>query len=171
VATSLYALRQSKRPKLKPADRLSVLLLAKVTRTWRQTLLIVQPMTLLRWHCEGFRLFWKWKSRKRKSQSQLPGETIALIWQMEEENPLWGAERIRGELLKLGIEVAKRTIQRYVPRKPAPQEHSQTWETFLKTHAKDVWAVDFVPVIDLLFRNLFVFFIVERSRCAWFTST
>jgi len=153
--------RQSKRPRLKPADRLSLLVLAKVTRTWRQALLIVQPATLLRWHREGYRLFWKWKSRKRRSQPRLAEETIALIRRMWAENPLWGAERIRGELLKLGIEVAKRTIQRYGPKKRAPRGPSQTWSTFLKTHAKDVWACDFVPAIDLSFRQLFVFFIVE----------
>jgi transposase InsO family protein len=90
-------------------------------------------------------------------------ETIALIRRMWEESPLRGAERIRGELLKLGIEVAKRTIQRYVPQRLAPREPSQTWATFLKMHAKDIWAVDFVPVIDLLFRQLFVFFIVEQE--------
>jgi hypothetical protein len=155
--------RQSKRPQLKPADRLSLLLLAKVTRTWHQTLLIVQPATLLRWHRDGHRLFWKWRCRKRKSQSWLSEEMIALIRRMAEENPLWGAERIRGELLKLGIEVAKRTIQRYVPQNPAPREPSQNWATFLKTHAKDVWECDFVPVNDLLFRQLFVLFIVELA--------
>jgi transposase InsO family protein len=153
--------RQSKQPRLKPADRLSLLLLARVTRTWRQALLIVQPATLLRWHREGYRLFWKWKSRKRNSQPRISEETIALIRRMAEENPLWGAERIRGELLKLGISVAKRTIQRYIGHKPVPRVPSQTWSTFLKMHARDVWACDFVPVIDLLFRQLFVFFIVE----------
>jgi transposase InsO family protein len=153
--------RQSKRPKLKPADRLSLLLLARVTRTWRQALLIVQPATLLRWHRQGYRLFWKWKSRKQNRQPRISADTIALIRRMWVENPLWGAERVRGELLKLGIEVAKRTIHRYAARKPWPREPGQSWSTFLKTHAKDVWACDFVPVIDLLFRQLFVFFIVE----------
>jgi len=153
--------RQTKRPKLKSADRLSLLVLARVARTWRQALLIVQPATLLRWHREGYRLFWKWKSRRRCSQPRISEETIALIRRMAEENQLWGAERIHGELLKLGIEVAKRTIQRYIGHKPVPRLPSQTWSTFLKTHAKDVWAVDFVPVIDLLFRQIFVFFIVE----------
>ena len=80
--------RQSKRPKLKPADRLSLLLLARVTRTWRQALLIVQPATLLRWHREGYHLFWKWKSRSRNSHLRISEETIALIRQMAEENSL-----------------------------------------------------------------------------------
>jgi hypothetical protein len=90
--------RQSKRLRLKPADRLSLLLPAKVTRTWRQALLIVQPATLLRWHREGYRLFWKCRSRKRNSKPRISEEMIALIRWMAEENPLWGAERIRGEV-------------------------------------------------------------------------
>jgi putative transposase len=153
--------RQSKRPRLTPTDRLSLLVLAKVTRTWRQTLLIVQPATLLHWHREGYRRFWKWKSRRRCCQPRIAQDTIALIRRMWDENPLWGAERIRGELLKLRIEVAKRTVQRYIGRKPAPHGPSQTWSTFLKTHAQDMWACDFVPVIDLLFRPLFIFVLVE----------
>ena len=87
-----------------------------------------------------------------------------MIRRMAEENPLWGAERIRGELLKVGIGIAKRTIQRYMgQRKPAPRTPSQTWSTFLKTHARDIWACDFVPVADLLLRQLFVFFIIELA--------
>jgi transposase InsO family protein len=113
-------------------------------------------------------LFWKWKSRQRNDQPRISAETIALIRWMAEENPLWGAERMHGELLKPpaaggkpGFSIAKRSIQRYIGHTPAPREPSQTWSTFLKTHARDVWACDFVPVIDLLFRQLFVFFIVE----------
>ncbi len=91
-------------------------MLAKITRTWRQALLIVQPATLLRWHRQRCRLFWKWKSRTCQPQPRSAAETSALIRRMCTENPLWGAEHIRGELLKLGIEVAKRTIQQYTDR-------------------------------------------------------
>ena len=80
---------------------------------------------------------------------------------MAKENPLWGAERIRGELLKLGIPVSKHTVQRYRDYKPSPSHSSQTGSTFLKTHGKDIWACDFTPVIDLVFRHLYVFFIIE----------
>ncbi len=132
-----------------------------MTRTWRQGLLIVQPATLLGWHREGFRLFWWRKCKSTHRKPQLPCETIGLIRQMAKENPLWGAERIRGELLKLGIHVSKQTIQRYREQIPAPGQSSQTWSTFLKTHAVDIWACDFVPVINLLFRHLYVFFIIE----------
>jgi putative transposase len=153
--------RSIKRPTLKPKDRLSLLLLAKVTRTWRQVLFIVQPATLLRWHRDGFRLFWRLKSKPVQRQPRISTETIGLIRQMANENPLWGAERIRGELLKLGIHVSKQTVQRYRGQQPPPGRSSQTWSTFLKTHAKDIWACDFVPVIDLVFRNLYAFFIIE----------
>lgn len=80
---------------------------------------------------------------------------------MAAENPLWGAERIRGELLKLGIRVAKNTIQTYLQHVRPPRSPSQDWNTFLKNHAKDVWACDFLPVIDLFFRTVWVFFIIE----------
>jgi putative transposase len=97
--------RQVKRPACKKTDRFLMLLLAKILRTWKQTLLIVQPETLLRWHRELFRLFWKHKSKADSRQPKLSPETIALIKEMARNNRLWGAERIRGELLKLGIRV------------------------------------------------------------------
>jgi hypothetical protein len=92
--------RQSKRSRLKATDRLSLLLLAKETRSWRQALLIVQPATLLRWHRQGFRLLMRFKQHQPKCQTRFSIEIIALIRQMARDNPLWGAERIRGELLK-----------------------------------------------------------------------
>jgi putative transposase len=82
---------------------------------------------------------------------------------MATENRLWGAERIHGELLKLGFSVAKRTIRKYIARVHPSQPSSQNWSTFLKNHAKDVWACDFLPVIDLFFRTIYAFFIVELS--------
>jgi len=89
-----------------------LVLLARLVRTWNQALLIVQPETLLRWHCELFRLYWKRKSQAASRKPKVAEETIALIRQMAKDNRLWGAERIRGELLKLGARVCKRTIQK-----------------------------------------------------------
>jgi putative transposase len=97
--------RQSKRPVCTKRDRSLLVLLARATRSWRQALLIVQPETLLRWHRQGFRLFWKHKSKATSNTSKVTGETIALIKDMAMNNRLWGAERIRGELLKLDIHV------------------------------------------------------------------
>lgn len=153
--------RQVKKPCLTRPDCLSLLLLARRLPSWRQALLILKPETLLRWHREGFRLFWRFKTRTRRGRPRLGQELVTLIQQMASENPLWGAERIRGELLKLGLRVAKDTIQTYLRRRRPPRSPSQDWNTFLKNHAKDVWACDFLPVIDLFFRTVYVFFIIE----------
>jgi putative transposase len=88
-------------------------------------------------------LFWKFGSRNRGGRPQLDTETITLVQPMARENRLWGAERIRGELLKLGLTVAKHTIQKYIARVRPDKPTSQTWATFLKNHAKDIWACDF----------------------------
>src|SRR5581483_9710312 len=116
---------------------------------------------LLRWHRQGFRLLWRLKSRARPGRPRLGPELVALIQQMAAENPLWGAERIRGELLKLGIRVAKDTIHTYLRCVRPPRLPSQDWNTFLKNHAHDVWACDFLRVINLFFRTVYVFFIIE----------
>jgi putative transposase len=155
--------RQVKRPILNRRDRFWLLLLATRVARWKQALLIIQPDTLLHWHRQGFRLFWKRKSRSRTNQPKIGRETIDLIQQMAKDNCLWGAERIQGELVKLGIAVAKRTVQKYMRAVRPPHASGQTWTTFLKTHAKDVWACDFLPVVDLCFRQAFVFFIIELS--------
>jgi putative transposase len=134
-------------------------------RTWKQALFIVQPETLLRWHRERFRFFWKHKSKADSRQPKIPPETIALIKEMASTNRLWGAERIRGELLKLGIRVCKRTIQKYMKHVRLPRPRRQKWAAFLHNHAADMWACDFLQVTDLLFRSLFAFFIIElKSR-------
>jgi putative transposase len=155
--------RSVKRPLLTPADRTLLVLLAGRLRTWRAALMIIQPETLLRWHRAGFRLFWKAKSRPKSGRPPLPEATIALIKEMATANPLWGAERIRGELLKLGIRVAKRTIQKYLRGTRQPRPRGQTWSTFLRTQAKGIWACDFLQCTDLFFRPVFAFFIVEHA--------
>ena len=124
-------------------------------------MLIVKPETVLRWHRQGFRLFWKQKSKTTTRASRIPAETIALITEMAVNNRLWGVKRIQGELLKLDIKVSKRTIQRYISRARPPQPHGQTWSTFLRNHANDIWACDFLQLHDALFRPLFAFFITE----------
>lgn len=103
--------RQVKRPQLSKTDRALLVLPASRPRTWKSALLIVQPDTLMRWHRAGFRLFWKRKSRTASSKTKLPAETIEQIKGIARANRLWGAERIKGELLKPDIHVCKRTIQ------------------------------------------------------------
>ncbi len=134
------------------------MLLARFTKFWKQSILIVQPDTLLRWHRELFR--WHWR-RKSQGKPKISPETIALIRTMAKENTLWGAERIRGELLKLGIEVCKRTIQKCMPKGKKPSASGQTWATFIKNQVSGIWACDFTVVTDWLFRQWYVFIIME----------
>jgi putative transposase len=152
--------RQVKRPQLTQGDRVRLVLLARLTEYWQQALHIVQPDTLLRWHRDLFRHYWRHKSKPMKRGERTSPETIELIKQMASENRLWGAERIRGELLKLGIKVSKRTIQKYM-LKERQNRSGQTWSTFLKNHCRDIWACDFTVVNDLLFRSWYVFVIME----------
>jgi putative transposase len=113
--------RSVKRPVVTPADRALLVLLVGRVRAWRQALLLVQPDTRLCWHRAGFRALWRRRSRPGPGRPPLSAETVALIRRMAAENPLWGAERIRGELQKLGVRVAKRTIQTYLPDTRAPR--------------------------------------------------
>lgn len=157
--------RSVKRPQFTPTDRSLFVLLASRVQSWKDALLIVKPETVLRWHRQGFQFFWKRKSRASSHEPRIPAETIVLIKEMATNNRLWGAERIRGELLKLGIKVAKRTVQRYMRQGRPPRPHGQKWSTFLRNHANDIWACDFLQIHDVLFRPLFAFFITElRSR-------
>jgi putative transposase len=150
--------RQIKRPLYRKTDRLLLVLLARMVRTWKQALFLVQPETLLGFHRELFRWFWKRKSKRHSRKPRLSPETISLIKEMAANNRLWGAERIRGELLKLDIHVSKRTIQKYMKQVRPKRARGQTWKTFLRTHAAEIWACDFLPVTDLFFRPLFAFF-------------
>jgi hypothetical protein len=154
--------RQIKRPELTWRDRALFVLLASKLRTWKNALVIVQPDTVLRWHRELFRRVWKRRSRSRGKPGRPPltDKVVALIKRLARENRGWGAERIRGELLKLGIQVSKSTIQKYIHqvRGAHPQ---QNWLTFLHNHANDIWACDFLQTYDVSFRTVFVFVIIE----------
>ncbi len=159
----LLVLRRSvRRPRCTSSDRTLLVLLASRVPAWRQALLLVQPDTLLRWHRQLFRGFWRRKSRAASSgrQPKVSAETIALIRELAAANRLWGAERIRGELLKLDIRVAKWTVQKYMREVRPPQQAGQTWATFLRSHASEIWACDFLPVTDGLFRPVYAFFVV-----------
>jgi putative transposase len=153
--------RQVKRPACTKTDRMLLVLLARIVRSWKQALVMVQPETLLRWHRQGLRLFWKYKLRAVASQPKIAAETVALIKEMARDNRLWGAERIRGELLKLGIRVCKRSIQKYMRHARTPRQRGQNWATFLHNHAQNIWACDFLQITDLFFRSLFAFFLID----------
>ena len=113
------------------------MLLASMVRTWKQALYLVQPETLLRWHRELFGMYWKHKSKASSRKPKLTPETVSLIKEMAANNRMWGAERIRGELLKLDIRVSKRTIQKYMKQVHPKRAYGQTWKTFLRNHAPE----------------------------------
>jgi hypothetical protein len=122
----------------------------------------IQPETLIRWHRTGFRLYWRWKSRPRGGRPQIEADLRALIRRMSIENPLWGAPRIHGELLKLGFEVAQSSVAKYmVKRRGSP---SQGWRTFLCNHAPDIAAMDLFVVPTIGFDLLYAF-VVVRLDC------
>jgi putative transposase len=155
----IVASRAVKRPVLRTHERVLIVLLASVLPRWRRALLLVKPATVLRWHREGFRLFWRHKATSQRGEGRIGPDVVALIQRMAEDNRLWGAERIRGELLKLGVRVSKRTVQRHL-RGTRPQPHcGQGWRTFLRNHS--VWACDFLQVYDCWFRPIFAFFIID----------
>jgi putative transposase len=106
--------RQTPRPRLTARDRMLLVLLASKVRGWKDALLLVKPETLLKWHRAGFRLFWRQKSKGKPRTSRASPEAITLIKDMAVNNRLWGTKRLRGELLKLGIRVNKRTVRRYM---------------------------------------------------------
>ena len=136
------------------------MLLARLDSAWRNALLVVKPDTLLRWHRDLFTILWRHRSRRRGRCQRLRADVIELIQAMATANVLWGAERIRGELLTLGIRVSKRTIQKYVRSVRPRGEHGQTWGTFLRNHSNDIWACDFLQLYDAWFRPIYAFFIV-----------
>jgi putative transposase len=157
--------RTVKRPRFSRADRPVLVLLASRVWAWRQARLIVQPETLPRWRRAGFRVVCRLQSAARHRPPGIAPDTITPIERMAREKPLWSTERIRGELLKLGIRVSKRTVQRQRrcvrPLRPV----GQSWATFLRTHGREIWACAFPQVAALLFRPVFAFFTVElRSR-------
>ena len=151
------------RPRLQREDRLILVLLARLDSAWRDVLLVVTPDTLLRWHRGLFTLLWRGKSRRRGQFRRLRAEVIELIKAMAKANVLWGAERIRGELLKLGIRVSKRTVQKYIRSVRPRGDRGQTWGTFLRNHSHDIWACDFLQLYDAWFRPIYAFFIVRHG--------
>jgi transposase InsO family protein len=158
------ALRSRPRPRLKTRDRFLWLVVRSLVSDWKRYLILVRPETVVRWHRRGWRLYWRWRSRHHLRRPRLSPEIRELIATMANENPLWGTERIRGELLKLGIVVSSRSIRRYRRRRQL-RPPSQSWRTFLANHAQAIWAADLFVVQTLTFQTLYViFFISHGSR-------
>src|SRR5258705_10826304 len=142
--------RSVKRPNLTSADRLLWAWLCEAWSDWRSALVIVKPETVIGWHRKGFRLFWTWKVRHgQPGRPPVSKEIRQLIRKMSRENPLWGAPRIHGELLKLGIDIGETSVGKYIVRTRNPP--SQHWQTFLENHVKTMVSIDFFTVPTLRF--------------------
>lgn len=152
-----------KRPKLKTADRLLWVWISTVWSEWRSRVFIVKAATVIAWHRKGFRLFWTWKIRHGKpGRPGVAPEIRELIRTMSRENPIWGAPRIHGELLKLGIDIGETSVSKYMIRRRRPP--SQTWKTFLENHVKSMVSVDFFTVPTIRFQILYVFLVLAHDR-------
>jgi putative transposase len=163
AAPPLPSSRPRPRPRHRTQDKLFWLFVRRLHRNWRRDRVLIRPETVLRWHRQGWRLFWHWWSGRSLGRPHLNSEVRALIAVMARENPHWGTERIRGELLKLGIAVSARSIRRYRRRGPA-RPPRQSWRTFLANHAHAIWAADLFVVQTLTFQTLYVFFLISHDR-------
>ncbi len=169
----LAILNQSiKRAKLRPRDRVFWVWLMWLWPNWRCALIIVQADTVICWHRQGFRLYWRWKSQARNSgRPAVEPQIRALIRRISKENPTWGAPRIQSELALLGHDLAESTVAKYMFRPTNPP--SQTWRTFLHNHLADLVGIDFFTVPTATFRVLYCFLILghERRRVIHFNVT
>ena len=152
----------STRPTFRRIDRLIFSALYGISPSTLNALSIVNPETVIRWHRAGFRAWWRWKSRPRGGRSQTPIEIRRLIRDVSLANPLWGAPRIHGELLKLGIDVGQTTIAKYMARRRGPP--SQGWKTFLRNHADGIAAMDLFVVPTMSLRLLYGLLILRHDR-------
>jgi putative transposase len=155
--------RKKRAPRLKRKDRLFWVILSRIWPRWQKVLHLIKADTVVGWQRQGFRIYWARISR-RKSAGRRPvsSEVRALIRKMSQANPYWGAPRIHGELLKLGIEISERSVSRLLPKDRKPP--SQTWKPFLNNHLKDLVSIDFFTVPSVTFRVLFVFVVLSHYR-------
>ena len=154
--------RTRPKPTMRWSDRLFWVGLRAAWRDWKSALVVVRPATVVAWHRRGFAWYWTRRSRPRGGRPQVGAEIRRLTREMARANPLWGAPRIHGELLKLGFEVSERTVSRLMPRRRTPP--SQTWRTFLENHLGSTVAIDFFAVPTLTCRILFVFVVLAHDR-------
>lgn len=155
--------RSIKRPKLNNTDRLFWVWLSKVWNNWKSALFVVKPETVVGWHKKGFKYYWRYKSR-RAGRPHIDWDLIKLIRQLQKENPLWSAQRIQGELTKLGYSVCDNTVAKYMRKPKAGPDQRQRWQTFLKNHTKHIVAIDFLVVRTLCFKAIYVFIAISHDR-------
>ena len=153
--------QRPRRLRLHSADRLLWVCLYRVWPRVLDALVLVKPATVVKWHRQGFRIYWWWRSRC-PGRPKTSAEIRALIRQMSGANPLWGAPRIHGELLKLGIEVSQATVGRHLPRRP--KSPSPTWRSFLRNHMTVIAAVDMFMVATVTFKLLYAVIVLSHHR-------
>src|SRR5258705_5402182 len=151
------------RPRLSPLDRAFWVFLSRFWRHWRNSLVLVRPETVIRWHRKAFRGYWRWISKPGPGRPPIPAETKALIVRMATENG-WRARKIQAELSKLGVHLGLTTISRYLPKLDAGVDPHQRWMTFLRNHRDLITAMDFFVVPTVCFRLLFVWFVLDHGR-------
>src|SRR6202049_2317148 len=158
--------RRHPRPSLGLFDKLFWVIARRVWSAWKQSLMIVTPETVVRWHRTGFRMYWRLISRVRKQVGRrpTPKEVRELIFRMAAENPTWGAPRIHGELLMLGFDISERTISRWMKRAPRDPEPAKRWLAFLRNHREAIAGMDFFTVPTITFGVLYCFFIIAHGR-------
>jgi transposase InsO family protein len=161
----------SPRVRVRGGDRAFIVWMVRLWPNLIDAIRIVKPETVLRWHRAGFRAYWRWKSWKRVGRPRIDRGLRDLIRRMSQENPLWGASRIHGELMMLGFEVAQSTVSKYLVRGRRPP--SQSWKTFLRNHADAIAAIDLCVIPTVTFDPLFVFLIIGhgRRRLLWLEVT
>lgn len=150
--------RQNKRPRIGRFDRILWVWLSRIWGNWRRALVIVKPETVIGWHRQGWKLYWRWKCRSKTGRPQIDSEVRHLVRRLARENPLWGAPRIHSELIKLGFTVAESTVAKYMPKRD--RSPSPSWRTFLRNHG--LVACDFFTVPSLTFGILFVFVLIRH---------
>ena len=151
-----------RRARLSNWDRWGLVLVYRMVPNALNAVSLVRPETVIRWHRQGFRAFWRWKSRPSGGRPRIPQELRDLVREMSRANPLWGAPRIHGELLKLGIEVSQSTVANYMPRCSRPP--SQSWKTFLRNHAPAIMAIDVLVVPTVSFKLLYCLVVLGHDR-------
>jgi putative transposase len=152
----------SRRPRLTRTDRILWVWLSRIWSGWKDALRIVQPETVIAWHRRGWRLYWTWRSKRRgPGRPPVPQDVRDLVRQMSSENP-WGAPRLHGELLKLGIDVSQATVAKYMVRHDKPP--SQNWRTFLDNHVTSLASIDFFTVPTIRFGVLYIFLVLAHDR-------
>ncbi|MCK4415303.1 MAG: integrase core domain-containing protein [Candidatus Eisenbacteria sp.] len=156
-------LRTQRRARLRPNDRVFWVALRRLWPDWTRPLVIVKPETVIGWHRKGFKLFWHRRSRSGKvGRPRIPGRHISFIQRISGDHPEWGEDKIAEELAaKFGVEHSPSTIRRYMVPRQGPPRGDQTWRTFLRNHAKEVWACDFLTQYTALFSVVYIFVIME----------